>query len=111
MRKALRGYEGLVVDARADNEFLSAAARPESGEAVNAGEVGEGPTGAAPTAIEPRYLDRGRIQVIAADGIRPPWKPGSFDRVLLDCALHRASVRSAAARKPAGARRRGTSPN
>ncbi|NEA49651.1 rRNA cytosine-C5-methyltransferase, partial [Streptomyces sp. SID10815] len=23
-------------------------------------------------------------QVIAADGTRPPWRPGSFDRVLVD---------------------------
>jgi 16S rRNA (cytosine967-C5)-methyltransferase len=26
----------------------------------------------------------GTLQVIAADGIRPPWKQGSFDRVMLD---------------------------
>jgi 16S rRNA (cytosine967-C5)-methyltransferase len=26
----------------------------------------------------------GPYQVIAADGTRPPWKPGSFDRVLMD---------------------------
>ncbi|MCX4702314.1 RsmB/NOP family class I SAM-dependent RNA methyltransferase [Streptomyces sp. NBC_01373] len=26
----------------------------------------------------------GPYQVIAADGIRPPWRPGSFDRVLMD---------------------------
>ena len=28
--------------------------------------------------------DRGTLQVIAADGIRAPWQPGSFDRVMLD---------------------------
>ncbi len=27
---------------------------------------------------------RDRYQVIAADGTRPPWRPGSFDRVLMD---------------------------
>lgn len=26
----------------------------------------------------------GPYQVIAADGLRPPWRPGSFDRVLMD---------------------------
>lgn len=26
----------------------------------------------------------GPYQVIAADGTRPPWRPGSFDRVLMD---------------------------
>ncbi|NEC80084.1 rRNA cytosine-C5-methyltransferase, partial [Streptomyces sp. SID7958] len=26
----------------------------------------------------------GPYQVIAADGTRPPWRPGSFDRVLVD---------------------------
>jgi 16S rRNA (cytosine967-C5)-methyltransferase len=32
------------------------------------------------------YGDRpvGALQVIAADGIRAPWQPGSFDRVMLD---------------------------
>jgi 16S rRNA (cytosine967-C5)-methyltransferase len=59
VRKALRGYEGLVVDR------------------------GQGADDAEP-GTEPRYLDPGRIQVIAADGIRPPWKPGSFDRVMVD---------------------------
>ncbi len=31
-----------------------------------------------------RALPRGAVDVVVADGIRPAWRPGAFDRVLLD---------------------------
>jgi 16S rRNA (cytosine967-C5)-methyltransferase len=63
VRRALRGYgDRLVGSDRAQGADRAGAA-----------------DGAAASASGP-----GTLQVIAADGIRAPWQPGSFDRVMLD---------------------------
>lgn len=67
VRRALRGYGERVVGGHAG---------ADGGSAGTSGETG-GDTAVAPPGP-------GTLQVIAADGIRAPWKPGSFDRVMLD---------------------------
>jgi len=66
VRRALRGY----------GDRLAGAA---GAEAAQGAEAAKGATAPASGPAAP-----GTLQVIAADGIRAPWQPGSFDRVMLD---------------------------
>jgi len=62
VRRALRGYGERLVGTDAAEE--------------NAADV--------KTHADDSEAAHGTLQVIAADGIRAPWQPGSFDRVMLD---------------------------
>ena len=62
------GKAGLLAATRPDGVHLTAADRaPHRAELVRQA-----------------LRDEERVEVVAADGTRPPWAPGSFDRVLLD---------------------------
>ncbi|TFV86174.1 transcription antitermination factor NusB [Blastococcus sp. CT_GayMR16] len=62
------GKTGLLAAVRPDGVHITAADRaPHRAELVRHAVAGEAD-----------------VEVIAADGTRPPWAPGSFDRVLLD---------------------------
>jgi 16S rRNA (cytosine967-C5)-methyltransferase len=62
------GKSGLLAAVRPDGVHLTAADRaPHRAELVRQALAGEDD-----------------VEVLAADGTRPPWAPGSFDRVLLD---------------------------
>jgi 16S rRNA (cytosine967-C5)-methyltransferase len=63
VRKALRGYGDRLVGGDSDVHGDDAAVTPSD------------------SATPP---DSATLQVIAADAIRAPWRPGSFDRVMLD---------------------------
>ncbi|MEZ0114848.1 16S rRNA (cytosine967-C5)-methyltransferase [Catenulispora sp. EB89] len=60
---------GIGSDGGADDADSASESGHSDGAGTSAGTVPPGP---------------GALQVIAADGIRAPWKPGSFDRVMLD---------------------------
>jgi 16S rRNA (cytosine967-C5)-methyltransferase len=62
------GKSGLLAAVRPDGGHLTAADRaPHRAELVRQALAGEDD-----------------VEVLAADGLQPPWSPGSFDRVLLD---------------------------
>ncbi|NUR58455.1 MAG: rRNA cytosine-C5-methyltransferase [Catenulispora sp.] len=67
VRRALRGYGDRLADEAVDE--AGDAATDETADATQS------------TDVQPKP---GTLQVIAADGIRAPWKAGSFDRVMLD---------------------------
>jgi 16S rRNA (cytosine967-C5)-methyltransferase len=81
VRRALRGYGDRLVggdegaDGRAEGADTVGAA--DHADAANDAAADAGTEAATP----PRA---GTLQVIAADGIRAPWQPGVFDRVMLD---------------------------
>ncbi|WP_194926633.1 RsmB/NOP family class I SAM-dependent RNA methyltransferase [Catenulispora pinisilvae] len=82
VRRALRGYGDRLVGAEV---ATGAGAGIDAELGLDAGieaELvdGEGDGGG----VEVMSPGTGTLQVIAADGIRAPWQPGSFDRVMLD---------------------------
>ncbi|MBS2536692.1 rRNA cytosine-C5-methyltransferase [Catenulispora sp. NF23] len=88
VRRALRGYGDRLVGAEAVAGTRVEAATSAGIEAEPDAELeaefvdseGDGGEGGAEVTLP----GTGTLQVIAADGIRAPWQPGSFDRVMLD---------------------------
>ncbi|NUP48169.1 MAG: rRNA cytosine-C5-methyltransferase [Catenulispora sp.] len=84
VRRALRGYgerladgvSGTARDAGAQSEAADHARVPDGADGAD---EARGESGEAVAPPKP-----GTLQVIAADGIRAPWKNESFDRVMLD---------------------------
>ena len=74
VRRALRGYGDRLVGGDGD----AAIGKEAAPDKVAAPEEDARPD------AEAAKETSGTLQVIAADGIRAPWKPGSFDRVMLD---------------------------
>ncbi|GAA1994704.1 RsmB/NOP family class I SAM-dependent RNA methyltransferase [Catenulispora subtropica] len=84
VRRALRGYGDRLADATATATAIATAT-------VTAAATGAGSDAAATSAATSAAIPAttqlpkpGTLQVIAADGIRAPWKHESFDRVMLD---------------------------
>jgi 16S rRNA (cytosine967-C5)-methyltransferase len=70
---ATRGVRLVAADLHPHRAALVAAALARSGW-----------TGSEPARIGPGAPPAGRAAVVAADGGRPPWRDGGFDRVLVD---------------------------